>query len=524
MIIILVSTLTVFYSSLAAADRSEKPEETQKGSHSTADHSQFKILQQNFKSGPGVTEACLTCHTEAAEQVQNSIHWSWELHGKTGEMPGKKTVINNFCIGITSNEPRCTSCHAGYGWSDSGFDFNKETSVDCLVCHDTTGSYKKFPTAAGHPLYEPEKWKGKTKQPPQLGKIARNVGKTGRDTCGACHFYGGGGDGVKHGDLDSSLKKPSPSLDVHMSPETENFSCSECHITRDHITEGSHYQMVAKDTEGKNPMRDKKGANTCESCHGLEPHTTAKLNHHVEKVACQSCHIPEFARKKPTKMSWDWSTAGRMKDGKPFGKKNEKGHLIYHSKKGSFTWGENVVPEYHWFNGDMNYLTLDDKINPEEKPVPINRLGGSYDDKGSRLWPFKVHKGRQAYDKKYKTLLLPKLFGKKGSGAFWASYDWQKAFDKGMKEAGYKFSGEIGWVDTAMYWPITHMVAPAEDSVECSECHSRDGRLAGVEGFYLPGRDRYTLIEAGGWIMVLLTLAGVGWHATKRILSNRGEK
>ncbi|MDP2107483.1 MAG: hypothetical protein Q8J67_00360, partial [Rhodocyclaceae bacterium] len=35
----------------------------------TADHSKFKELQKQFKTGPEVTKACLSCHTEAAKQV-----------------------------------------------------------------------------------------------------------------------------------------------------------------------------------------------------------------------------------------------------------------------------------------------------------------------------------------------------------------------------------------------------------------------------------------------------------------------
>jgi len=35
-------------------------------------------------------------------------------------------------------------------------------------------------------------------------------------------------------------------------------------------------------------------------------------------VACQSCHIPDFARVNPTKMSWDWAQSGKLKDGKKF--------------------------------------------------------------------------------------------------------------------------------------------------------------------------------------------------------------
>ena len=62
----------------------------------TADHGDFDILYQEFKTGPEVTKACLTCHNEAASQVHKSIHWTWE--GKKGEQKelGKSQVINNF--------------------------------------------------------------------------------------------------------------------------------------------------------------------------------------------------------------------------------------------------------------------------------------------------------------------------------------------------------------------------------------------------------------------------------------------
>jgi hypothetical protein len=43
----------------------------------TADHSKHKALQQDFKSGPEVTKACLSCHSEAAAQFHKTIHWTW---------------------------------------------------------------------------------------------------------------------------------------------------------------------------------------------------------------------------------------------------------------------------------------------------------------------------------------------------------------------------------------------------------------------------------------------------------------
>lgn len=155
-------------------------------------------------------------------------------------------------------------------------------------------------------------------QPPDLPDIARNVGATGRANCGSCHFYGGGGDGVKHGDLDSSLVSPAPSLDVHMSPDGADFSCSDCHTTWGHSVSGSRYQVNAKDTLGiDTPGHTDLSRASCESCHGDQPHTKTKLNDHVDKLACQTCHVPAFARGGvPTKMWWDWSTAGTLDENK----------------------------------------------------------------------------------------------------------------------------------------------------------------------------------------------------------------
>ena len=64
----------------------------------TADHSKHAALQQDFSSGPEVTRACLSCHSEAAAQFHKTIHWTW-LDPATVEshVLGKGGLsINNF--------------------------------------------------------------------------------------------------------------------------------------------------------------------------------------------------------------------------------------------------------------------------------------------------------------------------------------------------------------------------------------------------------------------------------------------
>ncbi len=503
-----------------------------KESKSTADHGKFKELQQNFKSGPEVTKACLACHTEAAKQVHHSKHWTWEfLNAQTNQKLGKKHVINNFCTSISSNQEFCTACHAGYGWKDDSFDFASQENVDCLVCHESTGTYRKLPGLAGHPAYKD------TEFPPHSGKIvkaidlkasAQSVGKTGRKNCGACHFFGGGGDAVKHGDLDSTLTNPGKYLDIHMDKDGLNFSCGECHKTTGHDVPGSRYAPTAKDDKSGAHMRGKADSNpaTCQACHTNAPHKqNARLNSHADKIACQTCHIPEFARGQPTKMMWDWSTAGRLdKDGKPIKLKDSGGHDAYDSKKGDFRYESNVIPTYVWFIGTVNYTLRDTKLDPA-KLVKINSFEGSPDDGQSRIWPIKVFSGKQPYDKATNQLLIPHTYGGEGDDtAFWKVFDWNKALEAGMKSVNQSFSGEFGFVSTEMYWPITHMVAPKQDALQCVQCHAPSagvGRLDNVPGIYMPGRSANKLLDMAGWTIALLTLLGVLAHGAGRIYSAR---
>lgn len=496
--------------------------------HSTADHSKFKALQQPFASGPEVTRACLTCHTEAAKQVHRTKHWTWEfLNPDTRQRLGKKNVINNFCTAVPSNYAFCTACHVGYGWEDQNYDFTSESNVDCLACHDTTGTYRKLPGLAGHPTYKDVEFppgSGKIVKAPDLRAVAQGVGKSSRATCGSCHFYGGGGDAVKHGDLDSSLKNPGKYLDVHMAKDGLNFTCGECHKTAGHEVPGSRYAVTTVEPEGGH-MRGKKDSNpaTCQACHGGKPHRgdrAARLNAHTAKLACQTCHVPEFARAQPTKMSWDWSTAGKLdKAGKPFKIKDSAGHDAYDSKKGDFRYESNVVPEYIWFNGKVDYTLRETKLDPN-KVIEINHFNGAPDDGKSKIWPIKRFVGKQPYDVGSNQLLVFHTYGKDDS-ALWSNFDWEKAIRFGMNEIGAEYSGKYAFVSTEMSWPITHMVAPKEDALACKQCHAPPGRLDKVAGIYLPGRHGNPLLDTLGWSFAGLALLGVVAHGAGRVYAAR---
>ncbi len=496
----------------------------------TADHTKFESLKKPFASGPEVTRACLDCHTETGKHFMKNVHWTWDYKNPvTGQQLGKRYLVNNFCTNARGNEGMCAQCHAGYGWKDEGFDFGNENNIDCLICHDSTGTYYKTPNSGGNKacavMFEGMK-------PIDLNLVAQRVGLPKRANCGACHFNGGGGDNVKHGDLSSALTEPPRSLDVHMSPQGLNFACTNCHVTKDHLFSGSRYQIIAKDEKGQGKPGERRDVTTCESCHGTAPHQSGsvkhrKLNHHVASVACQTCHIPEFARGGvATVMDWDWRTAGRTKDGEGY---HEEGYVqsngeerhTYKSIKGSFGYAENVVPEYAWFDGQMRYTTVDTHFDMNRQPIPINSFGGSRFDGRSRIWPFKAMHTWQPFDTGNGTLVYTHLWGD-DEDAYWGNYDMGKAIARGMKDFGLDYSGQYGFLETVSYWPITHMVAPKEDALACRDCHAENGRLAEVKGMYLPGRDRNPWIDMAGMILIFGTVGGTLAHgAMRRVIHRR---
>jgi octaheme c-type cytochrome (tetrathionate reductase family) len=354
------------------------------------------------------------------------------------------------------------------------------------------------------------------------------VGKPGRENCGACHFYGGGGDGVKHGDLDSSLKFPDKHLDVHMDAEGLNFACTTCHVTRQHLWAGSRYNVMAHDTEGLGRPGERRDVATCESCHSDSPHELdeligIKLNGHVDKIACQTCHIPSIARGGvATKTDWDWRTAGRTKNGEGYKEKNYtqgngEHRATYKSIKGSFEYGENLLPYYGWFDGQMRYTTIDTRFDPASGPIAVNSFKGSHDDGISRIWPFKQMHTVQPYDKGNNTLVYMHLWGD-DDDSYWGNYDFGRAIKVGMEKNHIPYSGEYDFVETYSFWPITHMVAPHENALGCTECHSRDGRLAGLKGYYMPGRDHFTWLDILGYVALGGALLGVLLHGLLRKL------
>ena len=365
---------------------------------------------------------------------------------------------------------------------DNTFDFSNPENVDCLICHDQTDTYVKALTTGGLPadkdadgnlLFD-------------INAVARSVGENSGvpqvKNCIVCHANAGGGDNVKHGDLAMALLDTATrDDDVHMGIGSKaGFNCVDCHAAKktgegddqklvDHGIGGMPYHSI---DEGE--MKD------CVDCHGdtasihVGSAVTQVTDTHTT-LACQVCHIPEFARVTSTKTEWYWETAGLDADPNP--PAEEPPRPTWDKKKGSFVWSTNVRPTLLYFDGKWDRKMVGTTSEQYTSvPVDLGSPSANYATPGAMIYPFKKMIGNQPADAINKTMLVPHLFGMKGGpNPFWAKYDWDLALRDGANYTGQDYSGEYEFVDTFMYLTVNHEVAPKEQAYgqggACGDCH-----------------------------------------------------
>lgn len=370
-------------------------------------------------------------------------------------------------MAISSNEGRCTQCHISYGWK-SGIDtetfFNTPENIDCLICHDTTGTYRKHPSAGGGGGPASLLVEGEVvpvTEMSELNEVAHNVGTPSRANCGLCHYFAGGDNNVKHGDLSTDLNEATNEQDVHMGGL--DYSCQACHVAQDHKIAGT------------TALHSDEGEVACTDCHNeADLHSTNPLlNNHTDTVACQVCHIPAFSRTMATNVAWYWDEAGEDREDIPL----QFGRATYSKKKGRFEWDMNVTPTYLWFDGEwarkvVNVSDTYTEAGTEEDPVALAVPTATAETDGAKIYPFKKMVGRQPADPVNQRMLVPHLFGTgPGPDPYWVSFDWGLAVAEGAAYAGQDYSGEYEFVDTVMYLSINHEVAPATEALQCADCH-----------------------------------------------------
>ncbi len=416
------------------------------------------------------TKTCLECHEEEAKTFFESQHYQWR--GRTPDVVnteeeqklGKLTMINDFCtnpqghqwIGKVKNEDGkvlgrgCSSCHAGLG-KLPGDEATRDQleNIDCLMCHVSGYRRDLYKDEQDEWVWKPILWQNQE----GMDIVSKRVSLPDRSMCLRCHSSSGGGPNFKRGDIEPILKDPDRDHDVHMDSDGPDMWCIDCHIddTHTHRVIGRGVDMAATD-------RPEKRLTCTSGCHQDHKHQVNDLDLHMEKVACTTCHIPEFARDQETDMFRDWSQV----------KWNEEKKMYKYDVR----FEMDVEPVYDWFNGKSfvqipgRPVTLNDKGE-----VPMALPQGDRNDAEAKIYPFKLHRGNLPVLDETKWLapvLTEKIF---------IEGDPEASVRKGASDLYGIENTDFTWMPTIRYMGINHSVPPADDALQCDDCHSAGGRM-----------------------------------------------
>ncbi|MCG7906934.1 MAG: PKD domain-containing protein [Candidatus Thiodiazotropha taylori] len=467
---------------------------------------------------------CISCHEDEAVAMHGSVHYQqsgdtinltndvtpFSSSGlpRAGERGDGAIGINTYC-GSHLNSPRftCAGCHVGNGRfpnSELPLDETERqaelSNIDCLMCHQDT--YKRFPSGDFEPL-EIVEMGTDGKPDPSLPPIVRtgsqgipvvdpvtldfefepadanstlvdlggspmmqdrvsaaqSVHATTRKSCLNCHAKAGGGDGTKRGDLSSALIDPAPSIDIHMSSSGENLSCADCHDAGGHRVKGRGLDLRPNDV----PEHF-----TCESCHD-QPHgdysnrNGGSRDKHATRVACQTCHIPTYAKGVPTETNRDW----------------EDPHFSAAACNGRGGWlpredkALNLTPTYHWFDGTSQVYVLGEDL--ADYPVTVLEDGsdaitlglpnGWVNKQNAKIYPMKEHTSKSAVHDASNSLIAHSTFEFFRTGSF------DTAVQHALEQTGR--SGDSYSVKKVhTFQTLNHGVEASSAALECGACHA----------------------------------------------------
>ncbi|MEN8006842.1 MAG: hypothetical protein ABFS42_07475 [Candidatus Krumholzibacteriota bacterium] len=293
---------------------------------------------------------------------------------------------------------------------------DEKDAIDCLICHATAYDMnrKQVVTDAN----------GRRRWDQDRSLLAAlSVTSPTAEACLRCHQHNFGGDiyvdpaGPEFMDSLRNLgrERPrvqhpgskrgtpySPSWDVHAAA---GMSCIECHATRGHfMAKGTHTTTVMANDLPQVEV-------SCLDCHD-QPHDNRSedgriLNDHLDRVACQTCHIPSLHPDNVTRRDFGDTEF-----------EEDPGIHIYHDRVKKNAPGHGIA--YVWWNGDATFLGNPIGDNPngadlysfydarwrwsefadfdyevwyEEVMRPIAKAG-----RPSKIYPMKRFNGRQHID------------------------------------------------------------------------------------------------------------------------------
>jgi hypothetical protein len=409
---------------------------------------------------------CLPCHQTEVNEVFDSVHYQWA--GATPRVPGlerggKLGGINDFCIypdinfiGQMTNldgqviDGGCGACHVGLGRKPEATATPEQlANIDCLICHSV--DYKrKVVNVGGAFLFQP----APEKMTRPIETVITDITLPGNAACVNCHAYAGGGNNNKRGDIEEAHRQvPSKSFDVHMASQKlggAGLSCTDCHLVQEHKFPGRGTDLKPTDLEPNF---------SCADCHGGTPHQNYDLDKHTDRVSCTVCHIPYFAKGNSTDMIRDYSLPPEILESK----------RIYepHIQRQA-----NVEPVYRFSNGDSRFYEFGTPVTlgPNGRVVMAGPLG-NIEDPNAKIIALKKHLGNQPYDLFTNYLLPPKM------GILFQQGDVNAAVLAGAAAMGWPLQRGYGFMKTERYMGLYHEVAPKEEALTCTDCHSGGQRL-----------------------------------------------
>jgi PKD repeat protein len=527
-------------------------------------------------------------HASVHYQQNGPTDFVTNINGLAGErgLAVGETGINTYC-GTHENSPRftCAGCHVGNGrFPTSTAEFNTLNSaeqltelanVDCLMCHQE--AYKRFPDPSpsldvsfedlvlmnvdlnnqgslveapgvsvtrtgiqGIPIVDVVtldfQFVPADPTNPLLADLpanfkmsmtaleaAQSVHPTTRKSCLNCHGGAGGGDGTKRGDLSSLLASPTVAIDQHMSPQNLDMTCSDCHSAGNHEVRGRGLDLRPNDVSSRF---------TCDSCHGQSPHPSSmqnasRFNTHARKVACQTCHIPTYAKGVDTEVSRDWQDPHVSQTAC-----NGRGGWLPREDKAG-----NLIPSYAWFDGTSEVYYLGENLSGVPTvplpsaisslfrssagssagnfdtndpayvlgaPVASLAANGSVDlalgasDSNAKIYPMKEHWGKLARNTRTNTLVGHSTY------EFFRTGDFDLAVREGLAQSdGMNANDGYTVVPVHTFQTINHGVEQQGNALgvgnQCGDCHDVGGLSGGPARLDLKGELGYSVDSSLNW-------------------------
>ncbi len=391
-----------------------------------------------FDSAQALTQQCLQCHERQGQDILKSSHWTWKRQRTTSEGTvtySKKNGLSTFAVAAGANPTRCLTCHISTNLLTERFDPTAAVNIDCLVCHDTTGTYNRklgMPSPNLDLLY-----------------IAKNVGTPVAANCRTCHDRTCG--------LATQSDQGISEKDVHLSHTDGAMNCQHCHPSQ-----GRHAFSRTMHS-GSGP----KTLSSCSACHTNIPHGQKELNEHTEFIGCQTCHIPLYGQSQPALLSWNWAGATNT-----ITYQNHSSRQVPLIDENGFTLATDIQPQYFWDDGRDTVYQRGVKISNAEVTV---LQGPSARTVQSRILPFSATQSTQLFDAKYRYLISPMLSNNQQRK--YIRNNWETTAAKGMKSLLLPFSGSYSFTPTLSYRRLNHGVVAAKLALDCMDCHGKKGQL-----------------------------------------------